>query len=790
MAFEVAIYTDVSASEAIDGVDGFNFQAVSPGVTAADQQQIRESLLHRVVRTWSIDNDELSHPPTCAYVVHDGRCYLARGRSTGMTNSGRPGNQLTQTIVTSDPGDFVPYRPAQLYGGREWTLEKAAHPALSTWITPVELRPEFEVSALEDLVRDDEWAVGVLPQFLTMLDEAVAEAPTKLVLVHRDVELVMRWIALGSLFVDADVVNTLQFRALVDDPWHANADIVGVSPEFGNLDLSFANVLDLERRETPQVKPSVTSGIRAAWLLEHGADDALNAIEIARRWQPVLGVELTHDVARIVALTGGSGDARADWTTSVTAIERLGNAGVRDDLALYADELHDATTSYVPGTEDEFRLAAQAIRSAHEAGVDELSARIVLPTLEALAAAPAESLAFARELSRAELPIAWESTDAQSAAGVLVGDAMVAASSAALPDVFAAARVVGAPVPDAALRAATANLAALWLAEPALGVQGWRRWLSGESVLLAVVGQLLAGLRAGERAVMVALLKGSWDFLGSIVADPDVTGWLAAARIGRTPLEDRVERLRQTSRIAPDAWRIALAGSSLPTDARLWAAWIARHGVADDLAVNLRRKVERALTSAPETDNAPDAGDWNALMRSVSTSRDPELARLAAAYREARTALIQVRESIGSGRKPVLNGCLPHVETWTPLLLDELGPLIVKSVSSKDIGRLIDAASPWGRTALLDCLIDAVQSGRGVAATSFALQHRNHPQDAIARACEDALIEIVHTRPDVIKRAKAEPSLRRELKEYLRPGSSSSRRNRKARRPSGRGKEQ
>ena len=30
--FDVALYTDTRASEAIDGIDGFNFQAISEGM--------------------------------------------------------------------------------------------------------------------------------------------------------------------------------------------------------------------------------------------------------------------------------------------------------------------------------------------------------------------------------------------------------------------------------------------------------------------------------------------------------------------------------------------------------------------------------------------------------------------------------------------------------------------------------------------------------------------------------------------------------------------------------------
>lgn len=70
-------------------------------------------------------------------MVEDGRSYLARGKSTGTTNSGRPGNQLTQAIVSSEPDDFIPYRPAQLYGAVNWTLVKAPTQEAVEWVTPI-----------------------------------------------------------------------------------------------------------------------------------------------------------------------------------------------------------------------------------------------------------------------------------------------------------------------------------------------------------------------------------------------------------------------------------------------------------------------------------------------------------------------------------------------------------------------------------------------------------------------------------------------------------------------------
>ena len=61
---DVAVYSDTTADESVDGVQGFNFRALSAGITPEDRRRIREELLHRVHPTWNHDHDELDHPPT------------------------------------------------------------------------------------------------------------------------------------------------------------------------------------------------------------------------------------------------------------------------------------------------------------------------------------------------------------------------------------------------------------------------------------------------------------------------------------------------------------------------------------------------------------------------------------------------------------------------------------------------------------------------------------------------------------------------------------------------------
>ncbi|CUR58045.1 conserved hypothetical protein [metagenome] len=767
MAFDVATYTDVVASEAIDGVDGFNFQSVSPGVTGVDQQKIRQSLLHRVVPSWALEHPPLVHPATCAYVVQDGRFYLSRGKSTGDTNSGRPGNQITQAIITSDPDDFVPYLPAQLYGAVDWTLEKAPASASDTWVTPLEIRPEFEVAALEALVTSDDWAASVLPHYLTMIDAAVGAEPKKLVLIHDDLDVVMQWIALGTLFVDADAARVLQFRALVDDPWRADAVLVGVSPDFGRSELSAANVLDLTQQSLPNIEPSASARVRAAWLLEQGADDALNAIEIARRWEPILGADLANDAARVVGLPEAVTLGQSAWQASMASTEQLAVAGLRDDLALYAEELCDATSGYGPTITEEFALAGRAIRRAHDLEVDELASGMIVPTLEALTAAPTNIEAFARELSGSAVPVRWESTESRVAASAFVGELLDSAPAAALSDLFTATRVVGVPVAEPTLSTAVQRLATAWADDPSLGRTSWQHWLAGQAVLATAVQRLVESLRCGDDASLAALLRGDWDFIVPHTDDSNLHGWLNAAKLARISVDDRDEQVGLTTRIPAEAWRVVLAGSSVPKHARLWTTWIIYHGFPEEMAATLKAAIRDALASEPGASGAL-GGDWHPLMDSLRSSADPELAGFAAEYARARSAFKRSRDEVAMRSGALLDACLPYLGRLTPFFLPDIGWLLLNSSNSGEVDKLRVASSPWGPEAIRTSILDLATTKHALRAIDHGLSLRTDPDENVAAAADDALTEIFAAQPELVEMARIQPRLRSEMEKYLR----------------------
>ncbi len=768
MAFEIATYTDVVAGESIDGVDGFNFQSVSPGLNGVDQQRIRERLLHRIVPSWALDHDPLSHPGTCAYIVQDRRFYMSRGKSTGSTNSGRPGNQITQAIVTSDPDDLVPYRPAQLYGATEWTLEKAPGIASNPWVTPLEIRPEFEVAALEALVRGDEWGGTVLPHFLTMIDAAMAAEPKKLVLIHDDLDVVMQWIALGTLFVDADAARLLQFRALVDDPWRADAALVGVSPSFGRCELSAANVLNLSSRSLPSIEASDSARLWASWFLEQGADDALNAIEIARRWEPSLGISLANDAARVVGLPGAMTTGEAAWLTSMTSTERLAGAGLRDDLALYAEELCEPIFGFVPTREQEFGLAGRAIRGAHDLDVDEVASEMLVPTLEALTAAPRSVDVFAREISGSGVPIRWASTESRMAASTFVGELMRSAPDAALPELFAAAKVSAAPIAAQSLGPAIQRLAQAWATDSALGRTSWSSWLGGHEVLAATIQRLVASLQRGDEATLTAMVRGEWDFVGTHTDDSNLHGWLRAAQIARIPVDDREDQVALTQRLPSGSWRVALAASSLPKHARLWGTWIIHHGLPADMAARLKVSIRDVLASDPNRDRGAQTGDWYPLLASLSRSADTELAAFADEYARSRRALERVRNEVEKSPSARLDPCLSYLGRLSPFLLPEVGWLLLSSRDPKEVEKLLQASSPWGPEAIRRSILELAGTKRVLWAVAYGLGFRNHQDKGVVEAADAALAEIFTARPALVEEARSQPDLTTMMEKYMR----------------------
>ncbi len=247
--WEVASYTSATAAETVDGIGGFNFTAASPGMTPTDRSTIRSHLLHRIHPGWEDLNDPLLHPPTFAYLHRSGRYYLARGISTGTTPDGRGGNILTEAVMTTDPADFGPWRPAQLFGATLWWQMTKLVGTLPTRPTPISTGRLTEQNLWKTALHDP-WASTHLPHLATMAEETLQGK--RLAIITTDLDQAQQWTALATLLLPPDAALSLSIRGMVADPMTTPADIVASSPHLGpqpdpTRPHPGINIIDLDR---------------------------------------------------------------------------------------------------------------------------------------------------------------------------------------------------------------------------------------------------------------------------------------------------------------------------------------------------------------------------------------------------------------------------------------------------------------------------------------------------------------------------------------------------------------
>jgi hypothetical protein len=650
VAFDTAIYTDVSREDAADGMDGFNFQSMSPGIDGTDLRCIRESMLHRISTSWPIDRDELEHPPTAVYFRQDDRMYFSRGRSTGRTLSGRRGNQLTQAIVTSLPEDLAPYRPAQIFAAVNWDLTTTTTSAASRWHPPLEIDPSFEADALIQRLRDDEWQMKVLPAFLSMLEQAGGAQPRKVVLVHDDLDTIMRWFALGTLLLDPRDAGRLEFRAFATDPYSTRAPLVGVHPDLQRGQIPGAHVIDIAARTASDIPVSSSAEAVASWIRELDPFDALEVIAIAQRWMPVIGARAGAAGAELVTGTRPAALGRDEWELGNEVIEGLATAGLRDDLVLYVDELSDSVASHRPQGEADFRRAARTARLAARSEVPGLAQAILVPTLESLAQDGSQVTAWARELV-VDDDWRWPEGDDGDAVPGLISEIIVNAPDAALRDLLLLAAPMAARLSAGELEPAVRRAAGSVLADPRIARDGIDGWYGAASIRRELRRAIVGSLRTQGTTSphMAALVDGSWDFL-----DPDTDAltaesasfgsWLLAARLARLPVQERISAIEADgSRPGQDSWRMVLGEPRLPEDSELLVAWTRACGVDRELRALIQAQLAPVLLLDPRDARKKDFSPWIPLVEAMvqADPRDP-------AWQDARSELLDLLEAVPS----------------------------------------------------------------------------------------------------------------------------------------------
>ncbi|MCQ2001132.1 GAP1-N2 domain-containing protein [Arthrobacter zhaoxinii] len=636
MAFESSIYTDVRAGEAVDGVDGFNFQSVSPGIDGADQKAIRELMLHQISTQWPMEREDRDHPPSAAFMQRDGRFYFSRGLSTGTTENGRRGNQLTQAVVTKSAEDIRPYRPAQILAAVNWNLEKADSTTCEPWFAPLELSSGFEADVLLSWLRSDTWVQQVLPEFLTMLESATGESPQKVILIHDDLQVVLRWMALGTLLLDAQAADRLELRAFVTDPYQTSAGLVGMHPDLMRGPVSGAHTINILERTISGIDPSDSARLVLDWALRLETFDALEVIDIAQRWMPAIGVRYGAAGAEVVTGTRTARVGREEWDLGVSIIEGLASNGLRSDLELYLDELAEAVSSYQLQSAEDFARAARATRFAAESGIPGLAEALLAPTFESLAAAPEFSLTWVQEINPDGAWV-WPQLDAPESLVENLTQVIREAPAPALSPLLVLVQPLTGLLPADKLVPAI-DRAAAYLRRNSRSMRELDGWYGAPRARTTLREQLVNEIDAVDSASVSAafeeLRAGTWDSLDP--TDEPLTGaslrflpWLDAARVARAAVDKREALLRTAGmRPGPESWRRVLsADTQLPKDADLWAAWVETVGASSNMQQYIKAQVEGILRQEPKEANARETRRWLPLVETLSAKypRDSEL---------------------------------------------------------------------------------------------------------------------------------------------------------------------
>jgi GTPase-associated protein 1 len=366
VAFQQLYYT--SCDNGLGGYGGYQFNAITPGVSAAVMREVEDRTVYEPPG-WLLSDpcpdEPEAYPIAFSHGTSEatGAAITARVVFTGTDYSGRPGNYFAHALVTGTPEqDFGPLLPAELWGAELWQASPVDGSDLPALPGPPPRGPIDRpgVQAFLDARRAD----GVLPELLTAVGRAMAGDRPVLVASH-DVSENIWWIAAISYLLGEHLGHRMTFTTYSHRPGYSRYHLTGILPETlpPSADASF-QLFDLATGQTPGggVHPLAailaSTGVMAAaglWrqamVLASGAEESLDD------WLPpvaaaagLLGQGLSPAETDAVAgwLLGAAG-----WMPAQLADAVLGVALAQPDETLTDQRLSDLLDLA-------WRLAAQA----------------------------------------------------------------------------------------------------------------------------------------------------------------------------------------------------------------------------------------------------------------------------------------------------------------------------------------------------------------------------------------------------------------------------------------------
>jgi GTPase-associated protein 1 len=327
--FESLLYTDCVPGQGLRGGAGFQFQAVSAGVTHEVMSLVQRTSLYEAPVSWMREQRAVEDYPPSLTHVFDGSYATARGVYLGAEANGvREGNQFTHAITTANAESYGLVRPAQLWDAPWWS-EKAA---VSTRCEPLPSEPEpgeWTIDRIQEWVLGwpdgEEWLLAVH----SAIDRIHGPDAKRILFVADDAMKVLGWIAAGTLLLPQARALRVGFRVFAAKPRQAQQEIIAVHDDWAG---SLANpdrdngflVFNLSSGKHSELEPTDAARYWVPRFLRADPYDAIDAIEQAQRFTGGLDRPSAVDrMAGAVAVLGEEPCGADDATALVGWLEEL-----------------------------------------------------------------------------------------------------------------------------------------------------------------------------------------------------------------------------------------------------------------------------------------------------------------------------------------------------------------------------------------------------------------------------------------------------------------------------------
>jgi hypothetical protein len=448
VAFQQLYYT--SCENGLGGYGGYQFNAITPGVSAAVMREVEDRTVYEPPGWLLADpcpDEPEAYPVAFSYGTSEatGAAITAQVVFTGTDYSGRPGNYFAHALVTNTPEqDFGPLLPVELWGAELWhtsPVDGTELPELSGPPPPGAIdRPGVQAFL------DARGADGVLPGLLTAVGRAMAGDRPVLVVSH-DVSENIWWIAAISYLLGEHLGHRMTFTTYSHRPGYSRYHLTGILPE--TLPPSADSSFQLFDLTVPDLTvPDLTAVDLTAGPTPGGGVHPLAAI-LARTgvmaapglWQQAMvfasGAEESLDdwLAPVAAAAGLLGRELSPAETDAVAGWLLGAAGWMP--AQLADVVLGVALAQPDGTADQrlLDLLGLARRLPAPARVERLelllAERAVTHLARGEAAVPVRLTSAAADAARVQAAQVLEAATPATALAVLE---WAAASEVALPD--------------------------------------------------------------------------------------------------------------------------------------------------------------------------------------------------------------------------------------------------------------------------------------------------------------------------------------------------------------------